>query len=118
MGYPVDSANRICSLENLEIKASLLAQKGRVFRYYYPNWWWEEPYKSCAILNYIETYGSIITNKIWTFTWVEINEEGKVEVVSGYEETEMSYNPDLTYSPPPYFPVSGGYETMGWEEIE
>jgi len=114
MGYPTDSANKICSLENLEIKASLLAQKGRVFRYYYPNWWWEEPYKSCAITNYIETYGSIITNKTWTFSWVD----SYGNVVSGYKETEMSYNPDLIYSPLPYFPVSGGYEIMGWEEIE
>jgi hypothetical protein len=113
MGYPVDSKNRICSLENLEIKASLLAQKGRVFRYYYPNWWWKEPYKSCAILNYIETYGSIITNKVWTFTWVDSGGN----VVSGYQETEMSYNPDLTYSPPPYFPVSGEYEILDWEEL-
>jgi len=112
-GYPVDSAKKICSVENLEIKASLLAQKGRVFRYHYPNWWWREPYKSCAITNYIETYGSIITNKIWTFTWVDSGGN----VVSGYRETEMSYNPDLTYNPPPYFPVSGQYEMVGWEEL-
>ncbi len=113
MGYPVDSANRICSLENLEIKAALLAQKGRIFRYYYPDWSWQEPYKSCSITNYIETYGSIITNKMWTFTWVDSSED----VLSGYVETEMSYNPDLIYSPPPYFPAFGEYEIINWEEI-
>jgi len=100
------------SPNNLEIKAGLLAQKGHVFRYYYPNWWWE-PYRTYAIRSYIETYGSIITNTILTFTWVD----AKGNVVSGYRETEMSYNPDLTYSPPPYFPVSGEYEIVGWEEM-
>jgi hypothetical protein len=95
----------------LEIKAALLAQNGRVFRYYYPNWWWE-PYRTYAIRDYIETYGSIITNKVWTFTWVD----GYGNVLSGYRETEMSYNPDLTYSPPPFFPVSGDYEVFKWEE--
>jgi len=101
------------SPDRLEIKAALLAQKGHVFRYYYPKWS-QEPYWTYAIRDYIETYGSIITNTIWTFTWVD--SEG--DVVSGYEETEMSYNPDLTYNPPPYFPVSGEYEIIGWEEIQ
>ncbi len=101
------------SPNNLEIKAALLAQKGHVFRYYYPKWNYE-PYKTYAIRNYIETYGSIITNTIWTFTWVDSGGN----VVSGYKETEMSYNPDLTYNPPPHFPVSGEYEIVGWEEVE
>jgi hypothetical protein len=113
MGYPTDSTHKICSLENLEIKASLLAQKGRVFRYYYPDWSWQEPYKSCSITNYIETYGSIITNQMWTFTWVNSQED----VTSGYKETEMSYDPDLIYDPPPYFPAFGQYEIINWEEI-
>jgi hypothetical protein len=101
------------SPDRLEVKAALLAQKGHVFRYYYPHWWFE-PYKTYAIRNYIETYGSIITNTMWTFSWVD--DQGNV--VSGYRETEMSYNPDLTYTPPPYFPVSGEYEIVSWEEVE
>lgn len=101
------------SPDNLEIKAALLAQKGHIFRYYYPNWG-SEPYKTYAIRNYIETFGSIITNTLWTFTWVDSNNN----VVSGYQTTEMSYNPDLTYSPPPYFPVSGDYDIVSWEEVE
>lgn len=101
------------SPNNLEIKAALLAQKGHILRYYYPRWPWE-PYWTYAIRNSIETYGSLITNTIWTFTWV--NASGNV--VSGYKETEMSYNKDLTYNPPPYFPVSGEYEIVSWEEME
>ena len=101
------------SPNNLEVKAAMLAQKGHVFRYYYPKWWFE-PYRTYAIRDYIETYGSIITNTMWTFTWVD----AKGNVVSGYRETEMSYNPDLTYHPPPYFPVSGEYEIVSWEEVD
>ncbi|PIZ01090.1 hypothetical protein COY61_00730 [bacterium (Candidatus Gribaldobacteria) CG_4_10_14_0_8_um_filter_33_9] len=100
------------SPNNLEIKAALLAQKGHVFRYYYPKRNYD-PYKTYAIRDYIETFGSIITNTIWTFTWVD----GLGNVVSGYKETEMSYNKDLTYNPPPYFPVSGDYEVVSWEEV-
>jgi hypothetical protein len=101
------------SPQRLEIKAALLAQKGHVFRYYYPNWPWE-PYKTYAIRDYIETYGSIITNTMWTFSWVD----GEGNVVSGYRETEMRYNSDLTYNPPPYFPVSGEYEVVSWDEVD
>jgi len=100
------------SSSNLEIKAALLAQKGHVFRYYYPNWNYE-PYLTYAIRNNIITYGSIITNTLWTFTWVDSG----MNVVSGYRTTEMSYNPDLTYNPPPSFPVSGEFETVLWEEV-
>ncbi len=100
------------SPDNLEIRATLLAQKGHVFRYYYPNWN-EDPYKTYAIRNKITTFGSIITNTIWTFTWVDSYQN----VVSGYRNTEMSYDSNLTYNPPPYFPTTGEYEILGWEEL-
>ncbi|MFH0791679.1 MAG: hypothetical protein V1905_00465 [bacterium] len=100
------------SPDNLEIKAALLAQKGHIFRYYYPSWTYE-PYRTYAIRNNIETYGSIITNTMWTFTWV--NSQGSV--TSGYRTTEMSYNPDFTYYPPPYYPVSSDYEISEWKEL-
>jgi len=101
------------SPDNLIVKAALLAQKGHVFRYYYPNWSYD-PYKTYAIRNHITTYGSIITNTLWTFTWVDSG----MNVVSGYKTTEMSYNSDLSYNPPPYFPVYGEYGTTDWKEIQ
>ncbi len=104
------------SPDNLAIKASLLAKNGHVFRYYYPPWWWE-PYKTYAKRDYIETYGSIITNAIWTFTWVK--KEGWIEIFeSGYENTNMMYDSTLTYNPPPYFPTTGKYEFVSWEELQ
>lgn len=92
----------------MEIQAVLLAQRGNVIRYYYP--WWYAPYH---LRKEIKTFGSIISNKIWTFTWVDAT--GKV--ISGYEKTEISYDPNLTYSPPPYFPVYGEYEAVKWREL-
>lgn len=101
------------SPNNLSIEAAMLAQKGHVFRYYYPDWWYE-PYATYAMRNNITTYGSIITNTIWTFTWVNSSEQ----VVSGYAVTDMNYDADLTYTPPPYFPVTSEYEIASWEEID
>jgi len=101
------------SPDNLDIKAALLAQKGHVFRYYYPKWS-SEPYKTYAIRNQIRTFGSIITNTMWTFTWVDSDNN----VVSGYRNTEMNYDSNLTYNPPPYFPTAGEYEIVGWEEVQ
>lgn len=95
------------SPNNLTIKAVLLAQKGRVIRYYYPSWY--APYH---IRDFIEVYGSIITNKIWTFTWV--NRRG--QVISGYRQTSMNYDPKLTFNPPPFFPQRGEYKFISWEE--
>ena len=100
------------SPDNLEIKAALLAQNGHVFRYYYPDWT-SEPYRTYAVRNNITTYGSIITNMIWTFSWVD----GGGNVVSGYRTTEMNYDSHLTHNPPPYFPTAGEYEFLGWEEL-
>jgi len=100
------------SPDNLEIKATMLAQKGHVFRYYYPKWN-DEPYRTYAIRNHIRTYGSIITNTIWTFTWVD----SYGNVVSGYRTTEMNYDSNLTYNPPPYFPTTGEYQFISWEEL-
>jgi len=97
--------------ENLSIKAGMLAQKGHVMRYFYMPWE-EEPYQTYALRNHIETYGSIISNDSWTFSW---GSEGIVW--SGYQTTEMVYDPNLTYNPPPYFPTMGEYEFISWEEL-
>ncbi|MDD5144646.1 MAG: hypothetical protein PHW72_00725 [Candidatus Pacebacteria bacterium] len=101
------------SPDNLSISAAMLAQNGHVFRYYYPDWS-SEPYNTYALRNSITTYGSIITKMFWTFSWVDDEED----VTSGYQNTDMNYDPRLTYSPPPRFPTSGEYEFLEWEEVK
>lgn len=94
---------------SMEITAALMAQNGHVFRYYYSN----SSYPGDAIKTYIETYGTIITNDVWTWTWV--NSSGTV--TSGYSNTETIYDPNLIFSPPPYFPTKDEYTFISWEEI-
>jgi hypothetical protein len=100
---------------DLEIDGALLAQKGHIFRKYYTS------SGSHRVLgngvNYIlrdkiTLYGSIMTNTIWTWSWV--NSWG--DVISGYINTETIYDPNLTYNPPPGFPVTGEYQILQWEE--
>jgi len=97
------------SSDDLKIEAAMLVQKGHIFRYYYP--WWYSPYH---IRENIQTFGSIITNTIWTFTWVT----GGGAVISGYRNTNMNYDSSLTFNPPPYFPTTSDYQFISWEEIE
>lgn len=101
------------SPDQLEIRAAMLAQNGHVLRYYYPNEGWGEPYETYSVRDSIRTYGSIITNTMWTFSWVDEDSS----IISGYGTTDMNYDPDLTFSPPPYFPTSGEYEIGAWEEL-
>lgn len=97
------------SPDNLVIDAALLAQNGHVFRYYY----YPPYYPADTIKDYLETYGTIITNTVWTWSWVN----SSYTIVSGYETTSTNYDPNLYYSPPPYFPTQDNYTFISWEEI-
>ena len=102
------------SPEKLEIDAALLAQGGHCFRYYYPEDW----YGADAKKDLIEIWGSVITNTIWTWSWVTDCPNPPCPVISGYIDTETTYDPYLTYGPPPEFPTSGGYEMVTWREVK
>lgn len=88
----------------LTIDAVLLAQKGRVMRLLY---------SSYKLQDYIEVYGGIITNKIWTWTWVNSQDVP----VDGYQQTKSIYNANLMYEPPPHFPTQNDYHFISWEEL-
>ena len=88
---------------NLVIDATLLAQNGRVFRnIYYPR----------RITDSIEVFGGIITNQVWTWTWVD----NGGNTVDGYDHTNSIYDPQVTFSPPPSFPTTGQYQFISWDE--
>ncbi|TAN33802.1 hypothetical protein EPN28_01480 [Patescibacteria group bacterium] len=88
----------------LEVDAAMLAQNGATKRYYYPGDMKESLY----------IFGSIITNKLWTWSWVS----GGGAVVSGYRNTNSTYDENLTFAPPPGFPVGSEYRLLSWEEIK
>ncbi|MCX6779891.1 MAG: hypothetical protein NT034_01790 [Candidatus Magasanikbacteria bacterium] len=82
------------SPDDLEIDAALLAQNGAAQRYYYS--------------------GNVkTTNGIWTWSW-----SGSGGTTSGYINTNSTYDANLTYGPPPGFPVGSQYNLISWEEEE
>lgn len=91
------------SPENLEVNAVILAQNGAAKRYFYPG----------DTKDSLTVYGSIISNGLWTWSWVS----GGGSVVSGYETTNSTYDANLTYGPPPGFPVGSEYNLISWEEV-
>ena len=91
------------SPNTLEIDAAMIAQNGSAQRFYY----------SGNILDDLVIYGSIISNGIWTWSWVT---QGGA-VVSGYQHTNATYDVNLTYSPPPFFPMGNEYRLISWREI-
>lgn len=91
------------SPQDLEIDAAVIAQNGSAQRFYY----------SGNILDNLIVYGSVISNGIWTWSWVT---QGGA-VVSGYQHTQTTYDANLTYAPPPAFPVGTEYHLISWREI-
>ncbi len=92
------------SPEDLEIDAALLAQNGAAKRYYY----------SSNTKDDLLVYGSVITNKAWTWSWVNASSV----VISGYVNTNATYDANLTYGPPPGFPVGSEYNLLSWEVVK
>ncbi len=102
---------------DLEINGALLAQKGHVMRRYYTSsgWWRRVPWyiRDHVLRNSLNLYGAIMTNLVWTWSWVDSNGN----TVSGYKNTQTTYDPNLNYNPPPGFPTTGEYQFLRWEEV-
>jgi hypothetical protein len=89
---------------DLRIDAALVAQNGRVGRYYYPSGC--SPYN---IRNSITLYGMIATNVRYGFAYTDN---------TGYQTRNIIYDANLLYGPPPSFPLtSDQYEILSWEEV-
>lgn len=94
--------------DNLEVDAALMAQTGAAKRYNY-----QAGNKDKR--NSILIYGSIATYGIWTWSWVS---GSPATTTSGYKNTNSTYDANLTYSPPPGFPVGSEYNLISWEEVK
>ncbi len=92
------------SPDTLEIDAAMIAQNGSAQRFYYPG----------NILNNLTIYGSVVSNGVWTWSWV--TQGGSI--TSGYKNTNTTYDANLTFGPPPSFPVGNGYQLISWEEVK
>jgi type II secretory pathway pseudopilin PulG len=101
----------LVSEDNLEIDAALIAQNGRVGRYFYD-------LSQCNGYDDRDTitlYGMLATNQRYGFSYIDSNTGVKT---SGYTTRNITYDANLLYSPPPYIPLSSDYySTISWEEV-
>jgi hypothetical protein len=92
------------SADYLTIDAALIAQNGRVGRYYY-NYYCGSSY----IRNTVSLYGMIATNNRYGFAYSD---------GTGYTNRDINYDANLLYGPPPSFPLTSSYyTTLSWQEI-
>ena len=95
----------LMSENNLRIDAALVAQNGRVGRYYYSSDCF--PYH---IRQSLTLWGMIATNQRYGFSYTDD---------TGYQIRNLNYDGDLLYNPPSSFPLtSWQYLTLSWEETE
>ncbi len=98
----------LVSADNLRIDGALVAENGRVGRFYYSS--------SCRVTgtNYynrstLTLNGMIATNKRYGFSYTD---------GTGYTTRNLSYDANLLYSPPPSFPLATSqYVMISWKEI-
>lgn len=103
------------SEDDLQIDGALIAQNGRVGRFYYtkPFQWWWITLPGCSPYHERETItlnGMIASKLRYGFAYTN---------GSGYKNRNINYDSNLLYGPPPYFPLtSDHYEPISWKEIE
>jgi len=92
---------------NFEINGALLSANGRIIRHSYR-------YSGCswlanAVRNNLTIYGSVISNQksYWNYG---------TSPTSGFVTRSITYDTNLYFTPPPYFPSQGDYEFISWEE--
>ena len=94
------------SADVLHIDGALVAQSGAIWRDYYP--------AACGPQNIrtrIETNGSLISNRRYTFSW------WCGAFCSGYAAQVSTYDANMLYRPPPSFPLTTDrYQTVSWSE--
>lgn len=94
----------------LRIDAALIAQNGRVGRYYYRNFGTGS--SSCQGFHdrdEITLHGMIASNRRYGFAYTDGN---------GYDIRNIIYDANLLYAPPPSFPLTTDqYNIISWEEI-
>ncbi len=99
----------LASADTLRIDAALIAQSGAIWRDFY-----YEPFCGAGSKRaQITTYGSLISNERYTFSWY-----CGAGCSSGYATQISNYDTNLLYSPPPSFPLTTDkYQSLSWDEI-
>lgn len=109
----------------LEVNAAILSQSGSVI---YPLYYRSNSSRctegwvnSNQRLNF---YGSIATRQSWTWSWLIGGSCGDATYsssvgyyISGFLNNTTEYDYNLLYAPPPYYPITGGYNVMSFREV-
>ena len=103
----------LVSADTLRIDAALMAQNGRVGRFYYmgpttsPNRSNCSPYHARTS---ITAYGMIGSNQRYGFAYTDN---------TGYATRNLVYDTNLLYGPPPSFPITtDAYQIISWDEVQ
>ena len=101
------------SENDLQIDAAMIAQNGRVGRYYYD----PTPVSSAQfspagcnnniVRNILTLNGSIATNLRYGFAYTD---------GTGYTTRHLNFDNNLVFGPPPSFPTTGQYTVLSWQE--
>jgi len=91
---------------NFEVDGALMAQEGKVIRHGYL---WNCGSSANAVRNSLTIYGSLLSfqKSYWNFGTAPD---------SGFRTRIITYDANLLYAPPPYFPTDGEYEFISWKE--
>jgi hypothetical protein len=100
------------SSDTIRIDAALIAQNGRVGRYYYPSYT-DRRHPGCDPFDTrtkLTSYGTIATYARYGFAYTD---------GTGYQLRELVYDSNLLYAPPPSSPqTSDQYTQISWEEVK
>jgi hypothetical protein len=92
-----------------EIDAALLAKGGKIIRHNY-GYWACQAYTE-AVRQNLTIYGSVISSLKSYWNWGT-----GASMQSGFTTRNVTYDVSLYLEPPPYFPASGDYEIISWNE--
>ncbi len=90
----------------LTLEGAFIAQKGFFGRRYYFS-----DSGSQNLRTSLTRYGMTASNGIAATAYISGS-----QVVSGYKQSTGTYDPNLLYFPPPFFPTTGSYQFISWEQ--
>jgi hypothetical protein len=111
----------LMSSDVLRIDAALVAQNGRIGRYFYSSAC--APYGPTRPMyrrNTITLYGMLATHERYGFSYTgsAFTCSDGTQRGSGYCYRDITYDTNLLYGPPPSFPLTGSqYEVLSWQEV-
>ena len=112
----------LVSDDALQIDAALVAENGRVGRYYYnsscnisdPNYPGNSQNRYYNMRDSLTANGMIATGLRYGFAYGSAS-----SITSGYENRNLNYDGNLLYGPPPSFPqATTQYQMISWKEVQ